>query len=261
MKNEFGAFMLWINRKLNKKHDARVTKIDAIQNLFETSSEASASAADILEGKTAFNGTTLMTGTMVNQESREATLLAGGTYNIPRGFHDGAGRVLATDLASQTPGTAGAGGILEGLKAWVAGRMIDGTMKDRRGVTVTAGAVTQDDEYTYLSIPEEACYNANSKVRTPNSNITPNLKICGIAQPGGAPVTVPKAGCYIVYMSAQSGREPAQPENTEIICEPTYFSVATIGVYLAVYVSTDVTSVACAGSNYNYVQGAIVLAP
>ena len=171
MKNELGALMLWIDRKLNKNHDALVTKIDAIQNLFETSSEASASAADILEGKTAFNGTTLMTGTMVNQESREATLLAGGTYNIPRGFHDGAGRVLATDLASQTAGTATAGGILQGLKAWVAGRMIDGTMKDRRGVTVTAGAVTQDDEYTYLSIPEEACYNANSKVRTPNSNL------------------------------------------------------------------------------------------
>lgn len=176
MKNELGALMLWIDRKLNKNHDALVTKIDAIQNLFETSSEASASAADILEGKTAFNGTTLMTGTMVNQESREATLLAGGTYNIPRGFHDGAGRVLATDLASQTAGTATAGGILQGLKAWVAGRMIDGTMKDRRGVTVTAGAVTQDDEYTYLSIPEEACYNANSKVRTPNSNIRSNFE-------------------------------------------------------------------------------------
>lgn len=177
MKNELGALMLWIDRKLNKNHDALVTKIDAIQNLFETSSEASASAADILEGKTAFNGTTLMTGTMVNQESREATLLAGGTYNIPRGFHDGAGRVLATDLASQTAGTATAGGILQGLKAWVAGRMIDGTMKDRRGVTVTAGAVTQDNEYTYLSIPEEACYNANSKVRTPNSNISRRYEI------------------------------------------------------------------------------------
>lgn len=261
MKDELGALMLWIDRKLNKNHDALVTKIDAIQNLFETSSEASASAADILEGKTAFNGTTLMTGTMVNQESREATLLAGGTYNIPRGFHDGAGRVSATDLASQTPGTAGAGGILEGLKAWVAGKLIDGTMKDRRGTTVDAGTVTQDDEYTYLSIPEEACFDSNSKVRTENSNIAPNLKLYGIAQPGGAPVTVPKAGCYIVYMSTQGGREPAQPENTEIILEPTYFSVATIGVYLAAYVSTDVTSVVCTGSNYNYVQGAIVLAP
>ena len=43
MKDELGALMLWIDRKLNKNHDALVTKIDAIQNLFETSSEASAS--------------------------------------------------------------------------------------------------------------------------------------------------------------------------------------------------------------------------
>ncbi len=177
MKNELGALMLWIDRKLNKNHDALVTKIDAIQNLFETSSEASASAADILAGKTAFNGTTLMTGTMENQGAKEATLLAGGTYNIPRGYHDGAGRVTATDLASQTAGTATAGGILSGLKAWVAGRLIDGALKDRRGVTVTAGAVTQDDNYTYLSIPEEACYNANSKVRTQNSNISQRVEI------------------------------------------------------------------------------------
>lgn len=101
----------------------------------------------------------------------------------------------------------------------------------------------------------------NDKVTAISSNITPNLKICGIAKPGGAPVTVPKAGCYIVCMSAQNGTPMTQPENTEIICEPTYFSVATIGVYLAAYMSTDVTSVVCTGSNYNYVQGAIVLAP
>ena len=171
MKNELGALMLWIDRKLNRNQDVLVTKIDSIQNLFETSAEATASSADVLEGKTAYNGTTLITGTMENHGAKEATLLAGGTYNIPRGYHDGAGRVTATDLASQTPGTAGAGGILEGLKAWVAGKLVNGSMKDRRGTTVDAGTVTQDDEYTYLSIPEEACFDSNSKVRTENSNI------------------------------------------------------------------------------------------
>ncbi len=261
MKNDTGVLLLWLGRKLARNHEALITKMDAIQNLFETSAEATATPSDILEGKTAYNGTILMTGAMENQGAKEATLLAGGTYNIPRGYHDGAGRVMATDLASQTPGTAAAGGILSGLKAWVAGKLVDGAMKDRRGTTVTAAAVTQDDNYTYLSIPEEACYDGSSKVRTENSNITPTLKICGIAKPGGAPVTVPKAGCYIIYMSTQGGREPAQPENTEVILEPTYFSVATIGVYIAVYKSTDVTSVVCTGSNYNYVQGAIVLAP
>lgn len=177
MRNELGALMLWIDRKLNRNQDVLVTKIDSIQNLFETSAEATASSADILEGKTAYNGTTLITGTMENQGAKEATLLAGGMYNIPRGWHDGAGRVTATDLTSQTPGTADAGGILSGLKAWVAGQLINGAMKDRRGVTVTAGAVTQDDEYTYLTVPEEACFNASSKLRTKNSNISQRVEI------------------------------------------------------------------------------------
>lgn len=170
MKNDMGILLLWLGRKLSKNHEALISKMDAIQNLFETSAEATASPSDIMEGKTAYNGTVLMTGTMENQGAKEATLLAGGIYNIPRGYHDGSGRVTAADLASQTAGTATAGGILSGLKAWVAGKAINGTMKDRRGVTVTASSVTQDDEYTYLTVPEEACYNASSKVRTKNSN-------------------------------------------------------------------------------------------
>lgn len=177
MKNDMGVLLLWLGRKLARNHEALITRMDAIQNLFETSADATAAPSDILEGKTAYNGTILMTGAMENQGAKEATLLAGGTYNIPRGYHDGAGRVMATDLASQTPGTAVAGGILSGLKAWVAGKLIDGAMKDRRGVTVTASAVTQDDEYTYLTVPEEACYDTNSMLRTKNSNITKNISV------------------------------------------------------------------------------------
>lgn len=201
MRNELGALMLWIDRKLNRNQDVLVTKIDSIQNLFETSAEATASSADILEGKTAYNGTTLITGTMENQGAKEATLLAGGMYNIPRGWHDGAGRVTATDLTSQTPGTAAAGGILSGLKAWVAGQLINGAMKDRRGVTVTAGAVTQDDEYTYLTVPEEACFNASSKLRTKNSNISRRYEI---------PVKI------TAVMSPASSSTPAQQRSTDI---------------------------------------------
>ena len=182
MKNDMGVLLLWLGRKLARNHEALITKMDAIQNLFETSAEATASPSDIMEGKTAYNGTVLMTGAMENQGAKEATLLAGGTYNIPRGYHDGGGRVTATDLASQTPGTAEAGGILSGLKAWVAGKLIDGAMKDRRGTTVTTGAVTQDGEYTYLTVPEEACYSTNSKVRTQNSNLNNAIYNAIVAQ-------------------------------------------------------------------------------
>ena len=111
MNNMIWDAVLWLRKKLSKDKEDIIEAVNNIQNLFETSADATASSSDILAGKTAYNGTVLLTG----------------------------------------------------------------TMKDRRGITVTAGATTQDDEYTYLSIPEEACYNANSKVRTPNSNIMPKL--------------------------------------------------------------------------------------
>lgn len=178
MKNNLGALLLWISNKLNKNQAELVTKIDHIQNLFKTAGEATATPADMLEGQTAYNGTALITGTMPDQGAKEETLIAGETYNIPRGYHDGEGTVTATDLASQTPGSASSVGILTGLEAWVAGEQITGTMPDKRATTVTAAAVTQDDEYTYLSLPEgEACYSGSSKVRALNSDLTYKLYI------------------------------------------------------------------------------------
>ena len=42
---------------------------------------------------------------------------------------------------------------------------------NKGAVTVDSGPVTQDDTYTYLAVPAAAFYNANSKLRTKNSNI------------------------------------------------------------------------------------------
>lgn len=107
MNNMIWDAVLWLRKKLSKDKEDIIEAVNNIQNLFETSADATASSSDILAGKTAYNGTVLLTG----------------------------------------------------------------TMKDRRGITVTAGATTQDDEYTYLTVPEEACFNANSKLRTKNSNL------------------------------------------------------------------------------------------
>ena len=46
-----------------------------------------------------------------------------------------------------------------------------GAMANKGAVTVDSGPVTQDDTYTYLAVPAAAFYNANSKLRTKNSNI------------------------------------------------------------------------------------------
>lgn len=108
MNNIVWDAILWIRKKMNGDKEEIIEAVHNVQNLFKTSAEATASASEILEGQTAYNGTVLMTG----------------------------------------------------------------TMKDRRETTVTAGAVTQDDTYTYLSIPEEGCYSSASKVRALNSDLT-----------------------------------------------------------------------------------------
>lgn len=113
MNNMIWDAVLWLRKKLNRDKEDIITAVNNIQNLFETSADATASPSDILAGKTAYNGTVLLTG----------------------------------------------------------------SMKDRRGMTVTSGTVTQDDEYTYLTVPEEACFNASSKLRTKNSNIFAKSKI------------------------------------------------------------------------------------
>lgn len=46
-----------------------------------------------------------------------------------------------------------------------------GTMVDNAGKTVTASAVSKDDNYTYLTIPTTAYYSNTSKVKTANSNL------------------------------------------------------------------------------------------
>lgn len=112
MNNMIWDAVLWLRKKLNRDKEDIITAVNNIQNLFETSADATASPSDILAGKTAYNGTVLLTG----------------------------------------------------------------SMKDRRGMTVTSGTVTQDDEYTYLTVPEEACFNASSKLRTKNSNIRSNFE-------------------------------------------------------------------------------------
>lgn len=113
MNNMIWDAVLWLRKKLSKDKEDIIEAVNNIQNLFETSADATASSSDILAGKTAYNGTALLTG----------------------------------------------------------------SMKDRRGITVTAGATTQDDEYTYLTVPEEACFNASSKLRTKNSNLIANKRI------------------------------------------------------------------------------------
>ena len=101
-----------------------------IQTIYACSSgDGDATASQILSGKTAWVKGQKITGTMPNRGAVSKTLNAGGSYTIPKGYHNGSGKITASSLASQTPGTATANDIASGKTAWVNGKKITGTGK------------------------------------------------------------------------------------------------------------------------------------
>ena len=101
-------------------------------------------AADshVLAGQTYYNtdAKTKRTGGMTNRGAVSQALNAGGSYTIPAGYHNGAGKVTANSLASQTSANAAAGHILSGKTAWVNGAKVTGNIAGLAGQTVTPGA-------------------------------------------------------------------------------------------------------------------------
>jgi hypothetical protein len=63
-------------------------------------SDATATAADISSGKTAYVNGSKITGSMSNKGAVNATVAPGGTYTIPAGYHNGSGKVTASSCPS-----------------------------------------------------------------------------------------------------------------------------------------------------------------
>lgn len=207
--------VLWLRRKNKQDKEEILTAVNAVQNLFKTSGEATATASDIVAPKTAYNGTTLITGTIAdktgtseyaatasidntNKKIKMQVPAAGkyGTKNyLYQSFSNIASligltasklvknnTVLGITGNSSNMDTSGcdaaAAQILSGKKAGVKGNVVTGTMVNRAGTTVQAAAVTQDDDNTYFAVPEAAYYDKNSKIATANSNLSgKSLKI------------------------------------------------------------------------------------
>lgn len=89
--------------------------------------DATATASDILTGKTAFVKGKLIWGSMKNNPGYQTNLANGGKYIIPAGYHSGTGSVQVSSLASVTISTASAGDIGSGKTAWVNGIKLTGT--------------------------------------------------------------------------------------------------------------------------------------
>ena len=92
-----------------------------------------------------------MTGTMPERGAVTAVLSCGGSYTIPEGHHNGAGKVTANSLASQTSATAANNHILSGKTAWVNGSKITGTIPDKgTGVHSTSAGINNSGLYYYV---------------------------------------------------------------------------------------------------------------
>ena len=96
-----------------------------------------ATASDMLEGTTAWVDGQEITGTIPIIDSFRPTILAGESYSIPSGYHDGNSVVYAESLNSQTQATAIDSDIYSGKTAWINGAKVIGTMPINNPESIT----------------------------------------------------------------------------------------------------------------------------
>lgn len=163
--------------------DEYAAKIANINTGVDASS-VTASAPDVLQGKIIVdkNGNKI-TGSMTDQGAKNATLNCGGSFTIPKGFHNGSGKVSASTLAGQTNATASSDDILSGKTAYVNGSKITGSLAScNAGWAEYAAYYNQNGtEYIHMNCFPNGYYNKiNNLSWEPEIRIEPAKFFSGI---------------------------------------------------------------------------------
>ena len=206
---------LWIAKLLKQNKQDIMDKLDSIENIFKKAGDATATDSDIVKPKTAYNGNTLLTGTLEDKTgttSYTANTTLDSTNKLLRMQVPSVGKYGVENYLQQSFATianligltsakllknntvlgitgnssnmdtsscnAAAAQILSGKKAGVKGNTVTGTMANKVETTVKASAISKDEDNTYFTIPASGFYDTSSKIYTENSNLSgKSLKI------------------------------------------------------------------------------------
>lgn len=135
-------------------HGADGEKITGTCTYDANTQDATATAAEILTGKTAYNKGAKVTGSMKNNGAVNGTISTkAGSYTVPQGYHDGSGKVQidSTEQAKLTPDNIREGVTILGVAGTMSGT--EDAKPQAKEVTPSAEeqTVLPDTGYNYLS--------------------------------------------------------------------------------------------------------------